>query len=558
MDAIYCAGAAALLTVLQGAWLRTQTGAHTSEQLDHRNIVHDSLVMFFILYLLTKIYRVFLYHRYFSPLRHLPTPEGNHFLFGQALNLIHAESPAALYVQWMKQFPDAPVIRFLTFANTEILLPNSPNAHKDIFQTHCYTFRKPDRWLRMTRDFIGEGIATLEGEEHRASRKMLTSSFSFSSIKRLEPVFISKAREVCSLIDHAIESSSDSGTGMIDCTDTFSKATLSIMGVTSFGIELDYLASNATATRTTATTPSDYSFHQAYTTIFGPDLTGKILMFGSMFFPTRWLPIKANREYKLAKRWLQTVLRELIQQRQSTIRDAFSKGIHKKDDFKDLLSFIIEESMPGGSAEGIPSTHITGHLLQFLGAGHDTSANCLSWSMYTLASHQDIQHELREEINRIIGKRPSPSFADLDSLHYLNNFVREALRLYPPATIIYRHAGGDVIVDGIHIPKDSSFEIVAAVTSLNPLIWGEDAETFNPDRWDNLTEEQSSPYAFATFSNGPRICIGRQFALYEIKTILVEIIRNFRVLRDVSPFTIENPGLTVRPRDMKVHLERLE
>jgi cytochrome P450 len=77
------------------------------------------------------------------------------------------------------------------------------------------------------------------------------------------------------------------------------------------------------------------------------------------------------------------------------------------------------------------------------------------------------------------------------------------------------------MVGSAHVPKYASFEIVAAVTSLNPLIWGEDAESLKPDHWDNLTEEQSSSHAFATFSNGPRICIGRQFAFYEIKTILV-------------------------------------
>lgn len=114
-----------------------------------------------------------------------------------------------------------------------------------------------------------------------------------------------------------------------------------------------------------------------------------------------------------------------------------------------------------------------------------------------------------------------------------------------------------MIIDGIPIPKNTAFETVPAVTSLNPLVWGENAETFDPDRWDNLSEEQASPYAFATFSNGPRICIGRHFALYEIKMILVEIVRNFRILGNVTPFTVENPSLTLRPRGMKVRLEKV-
>lgn len=196
---------------------------------------------------------------------------------------------------------------------------------------------------------------------------MLTSSFSINSIRRLEPVFLSKAREVCSLVARAIASSPDGRVATIDCTETFSKATLNIIGVTSLGIELDYLNSNATANKFSPDikTLSDYSFHQAYNTIFGPDLVGKILMFGSMFFPTRWIPLRANRDYKVAKEWLNRVLRDLITQRKSTIQNAFSNGVHRKEDFQDLLSFIIEESMPGGSAEGIPDLHITGHVSIF-------------------------------------------------------------------------------------------------------------------------------------------------------------------------------------------------
>ncbi|KAF7539206.1 hypothetical protein G7054_g2355 [Neopestalotiopsis clavispora] len=82
----------------------------------------------------------------------------------------------------------------------------------------------------------------------------------------------------------------------------------------------------------------------------------------------------------------------------------------------------------------------------------------------------------------VIVKESSFTFGDLDSFVHLNNFVKEPLRLYSPATTIYRHAGSKVMVGSVHIPKDASFKIVAAVTSLNPLIWGEDAESLKPDR----------------------------------------------------------------------------
>jgi cytochrome P450 len=92
---------------------------------------------------------------------------------------------------------------------------------------------------------------------------------------------------------------------------------------------------------------------------------------------------------------------------------------------------------------------------------------------------------------------------------------------------------------------------------LNPLIWGENAETVDPTRWSRLTEIQRSPYAFATFSNGPRICIAQGFALLEIKTIMVEMIRHYRFISVEKPFTYENPSYTLKPVGLEIRLERI-
>ena len=95
------------------------------------------------------------------------------------------------------------------------------------------------------------------------------------------------------------------------------------------------------------------------------------------------------------------------------------------------------------------------------------------------------------------------------------------------------------------------------MTSLNPKIWGEDVDEVDPDRWDRLSGDQLSPYAFEVFSNGPRICVGRQFAYMEIKTIFVEIIRNYRFLSVEKSFTVENPAFTLRPNGLEVRLEKI-
>lgn len=94
---------------------------------------------------------------------------------------------------------------------------------------------------------------------------------------------------------------------------------------------------------------------------------------------------------------------------------------------------------------------------------------------------------------------------------------------------------------------------------MNPLIWGDDVDAFNPDRWQEgaLPESARSPYAFSTFSNGPRVCMGRSFAFEEMKIILVEmLLEGYHFLRVDGPFTVENPSLTLRPRGLRVVLEK--
>lgn len=102
-------------------------------------------------------------------------------------------------------------------------------------------------------------------------------------------------------------------------------------------------------------------------------------------------------------------------------------------------------------------------------------------------------------------------------------------------------------------------DICPSVTLSNPSIWGKDVDEIDPTRWspERLKGDQLNPYAFSPFSNGPRICIGRLFAMVEIKLIMAEMVRNYRFVNVEKPFTVENPGFTLRPAGMEVRLERV-
>lgn len=291
----------------------------------------------------------------------------------------------------MREHPDAPFIRYLSWANTEVLVPNSLNANRDVVQTHCYSFSKPPWFLRVVKELGGRGVILMEGEEHRAHRKMLAAPFSLKNIRKLEPIFQEKATDICASFDRCIEENDNddddkhTGTAVIDCTDTFSKAILDIMGQAILGINLDYVkqpgetngngggkAKGKSANGTDGGSGSGsgcgndlterYTFHEAYRQFFTPGTLGKFLLFANGFVSTRWLPLQANRDFLNAMGWLHEVLRSIIRDRNREVRAAVAAGTWETKDSRDLITFIAEESLPGGVAEGITEDDFLGHV----------------------------------------------------------------------------------------------------------------------------------------------------------------------------------------------------
>ena len=107
-------------------------------------------------------------------------------MVGQAYNLFQA-LPAQRQLSWMRKFPDEPLIRYLSFANTEIIMLNSPQAHKEVLQTQCYSFIKPSFHSRIVGDIAGKGLLFAEGDEHKTQRKLLIGMATDTSFSEKNP-----------------------------------------------------------------------------------------------------------------------------------------------------------------------------------------------------------------------------------------------------------------------------------------------------------------------------------------------------------------------------------
>ncbi|KAF5545147.1 aat family amino acid transporter [Fusarium mexicanum] len=463
---------------------------------------------------------------FFSELRHLPGPRNHQFLVGHALRILLGSGPNELYLQWMRRWPNAPFIRCLSWLNSEILLVNNIEACREVLQTNAYGFAKPGFFHTLVGEFLGVGLLFSVGPLSRPS------------IRKLFPTFVSYSRKLNSDISAAIQQSSN---GVLEIEDLFTRVTLDIIGASLVGKELRDFRSKT----------SPLSFEQCYNGILAQPLAGQIISFINPFISLRWLPVSANLNFIKAKSALKGMMTELIEQRTSEVAKAKELGTESGLS-DDLLTRMIEASSVEN--QKLSRDELIDITMQVIAAGHETTASALLWTTYALSKDEKSQERLRTEILTL--NADDMTGKSIDELPYLDNVIREALRVYSPTLMIPWEALEDIDIASVRIPKGTTVQLVPAMTQLNPEIWGPDVETFNPDRWDRLSGDALSPYAMETFSNGPRMCPGKALALLNMKVLLVGLIRDFKI-ESVGDEEVgfRNPSLTLkskRPLGFKV------
>ena len=162
-------------------------------------------------------------------------------------------------------------------------------------------------------------------------------------------------------------------------------------------------------------------------------------------------------------------------------------------------------------------------------AGHETVASALTWTWELLGRHESAAVRLREEVDAVLGHgaaaRP-PTWADHATLTWTRQVLDEALRLYPPAWVVTRKALADDVLDGVAVPEGSLVILCTYALHRRPDVWP-DPEAFDPGRFDAARRDSRTRDAYAPFGSGPRLCIGRDFALLEGTLLLARISQRY-------------------------------
>jgi cytochrome P450 len=261
------------------------------------------------------------------------------------------------------------------------------------------------------------------------------------------------------------------------------------------------------------------------------------------------VPTPGNRRFNAALVTVDRVVFRILAERRRM-------GLAQEPPPEDLLSILLRER-DEETGHGMSDEELRNETITLLLAGHETTANALTWTLYLLARHPEAMERMNDEVESVLGDR-APAAADLAALPYTERVIREAMRLYPPIWILERRAVEEDEIGGYRIPAGSTVEVSPWVTHRHPDFWDE-PERFDPDRF--LPERSAGRplLAYVPFGAGPRYCVGGHFAMTEALVILARVARLARThrLRLVPGQTVEPlPGITLRTRNgVRVTLE---
>jgi len=247
----------------------------------------------------------------------------------------------------------------------------------------------------------------------------------------------------------------------------------------------------------------------------------------------RWVPTPHNLRCKRARRSLEGTIYKYIRQGRAA-------GVDRGD----LLSMLLQVRDEDGS--GMSDLQLRDQVMTLFLAGHETTANSLSWTWYLLAQHPEVEAKLTKELQDVLGGRP-PTVADLPRLRYTDYVVCESMRLYPPVFAFGREALHACKLGGYEIPAGATVIMSQWIMHRHPRYF-DNPEGFHPDRWANGLLQRISKYVYFPFGGGPRICIGNTFAMMEASLVLATLAQHYRFTLLPEPPVVPWPAVTLRPR----------
>lgn len=384
-----------------------------------------------------------------------------------------------------------------------------PDMIGDIFhRSNAQDYIKPVDFVTVFKPLIGtHNLVVSEGAEHDRARKMINPAFHFNNLRGMITIFVEQTTKA---IDELLANTTDGQS--IDLNEQFSALTLSIIVSSAFGKQFE---SQTDIKKTICETLPKVLAAIKYRTL---------RMINQVPFLAQ-LPICQKHVVDQGTQTIARIVDQIIADR----REGRSESLSLNQDLLDLLLSAVD-------SKGAPfdDREIKEQSLTFVFAGHETTANLMTWVAYTLMTNDSVLQACREEVDRVLLNNTEPTYEQLGELNVCEAVVQETLRLYPSAPFLVRecireHTIGSEGQRQIFIPKSATVVIDVYDLHRRADFWPRPLE-FDYTRWlrdptTGLKPKLAHPFCYFPFSAGPRSCIGQNFALLEAKVILALLLQ---------------------------------
>jgi cytochrome P450 len=433
--------------------------------------------------------------------RDAPRPRGT-LIFG---NLWEAQrDPLGLFQRSLHDLGDYVGFRFGPF---RYLLVNDPDGVRHILVDNNRNYRK-SRSYEGLKLVLGQGLLTSEGDFWRRQRRLAQPAFHKERMASFAEMMVSDTSAM-------LQRWRGAENATLDVHHEMMRLTLRIVTRTLFSTDSD---TDAEAVGSAIAVAIDYV----------NDYSDALIR-----LPT-WLPTRKNLRFRRAKRTLDSLVLRIIDERRRSGQDV-----------GDLLSLLMS-AKDEDTREQMTDRQLRDEVMTIVLAGHETTANLLTWAFYLLAKHPIAAQRLRREVEEVLGGRV-PSIEDLPRLTYTRKVLEETLRLYPPAWVLEREAIGSDAIGGFRVLPKTIVAVAPYSLHRHPRYW-QDPEDFDPERFAPERVAERPKYSYLPFGAGPRLCIGNGFAMMEAQIILAMVMGDCG-LHLVPDFQVELvPSITLRPR----------